>query len=243
MSDPQREATAIEARLRALGDPERAANEARYLKSERRHLGVRVPEVRREARATAKSVTTRRQLTALARALWDSPVHERRCCAAYLLQARAELLAPADLALLERLIREAETWALVDVLAASVVGPLLLAHPEAAERIDRWARDRDFWVRRAALLSQLPAAREGRSLQRFFRYADAMLEEREFFIRKAIGWVLREASKSRPEEVYLWLLPRAGRASGVTYREAVKYLPPGQRESLWLTRTAATGGR
>jgi 3-methyladenine DNA glycosylase AlkD len=52
-----------------------------------------------------------------------------------------------------------------------------------------------------------------------------MLEEREFFIRKAIGWVLREAGKRRPDDVAAWLAPRTGRASGVAMREAVKYLP------------------
>jgi 3-methyladenine DNA glycosylase AlkD len=51
-----------------------------------------------------------------------------------------------------------------------------------------------------------------------------MLEETEFFIRKAIGWVLRETSKTRPQEVYKWIAPRTHRASGVTMREAVKYL-------------------
>ena len=57
-----------------------------------------------------------------------------------------------------------------------------------------------------------------------------MLEEKEFFIRKAIGWVLREAGKRRPDEVAAWLAPRTGRASGVTMREAVKYLPAADRE-------------
>jgi 3-methyladenine DNA glycosylase AlkD len=69
-------------------------------------------------------------------------------------------------------------------------------------------------------------------LDRFGRYADAMLDEREFFIRKAIGWVLRETGKIRPDEVFAWLLPRAARASGVTIREAVKYLTPEHREAL-----------
>ena len=52
-----------------------------------------------------------------------------------------------------------------------------------------------------------------------------MLDEREFFIRKAIGWVLRETEKRRPDEVIAWLAPRTHRASGVTMREAVRYLP------------------
>ena len=69
-------------------------------------------------------------------------------------------------------------------------------------------------------------------MDRFLTRADRMLDEREFFIRKAIGWVLREAGKRRPDDVTAWLAPRTGRASGVTMREAVKYLRPAIREDL-----------
>ena len=59
-----------------------------------------------------------------------------------------------------------------------------------------------------------------------------MLAEREFFIRKAIGWVLRETGKRQPDLVYEWLRPRCAMASGVTVREAVKYLSSTQRAEL-----------
>ncbi len=59
-----------------------------------------------------------------------------------------------------------------------------------------------------------------------------MLEEREFFIRKAIGWMLRDISRRRPEVVYEWVAPRVGRMSGVTVREAVRRLPEAQRAEL-----------
>jgi 3-methyladenine DNA glycosylase AlkD len=62
--------------------------------------------------------------------------------------------------------------------------------------------------------------------------ADAMLHEKEFFIRKAIGWILRDTSRRRPGMVYKWILPRAHRASGVTIREAVKKLQPDQQETV-----------
>jgi len=68
-----------------------------------------------------------------------------------------------------------------------------------------------------------------------------MLAEREFFIRKAIGWVLRETGKRQPDLVATWLAPRAARASGVTMREAVKWLPADQRDTLmaaYQTRSA-----
>ena len=70
-----------------------------------------------------------------------------------------------------------------------------------------------------------------------------MLEEREFFIRKSIGWVLRETGKPQPDVVYAWLLPRAARASGVTIREAVKYLSPAQRAKVLTAYRSASGRR
>ena len=106
--------------------------------------------------------------------------------------------------------------------------------------LDRWALDGDFWIRRSALLSLLvPLRRGGGDFERFARYADAMLEEREFFIRKAIGWVLRETGRRRPELVADWIEPRVGRASGVTVREAVKHLDPQRRAGIMAAYAAA----
>jgi 3-methyladenine DNA glycosylase AlkD len=110
---------------------------------------------------------------------------------------------PSDIELIERLLRQSRTWALVDGLAASVVGNLVERYPELSETLNRWSIDDDFWIRRSALLALLLPLREGQGdFERFGRYADAMLEEREFFIRKAIGWVLRET----PGSVPIWSL-------------------------------------
>jgi 3-methyladenine DNA glycosylase AlkD len=86
-------------------------------------------------------------------------------------------------------------------------------------------------LRRAEMLALLLPLRVGAGdFERFSRYADALLEERESFIRKAIGWVLRETGKKRPELVAAWLAPRTHRVSGVTAREAVRYLPERRRD-------------
>jgi 3-methyladenine DNA glycosylase AlkD len=83
----------------------------------------------------------------------------------------------------------------------------------------------------------LIALRKGKGdFERFSRYADAMLDEKEFFIRKAIGWVLRDTARKRPDMVYEWLLPRAARASGVTLREAIKPLSDEQRATVLAAR-------
>jgi 3-methyladenine DNA glycosylase AlkD len=161
-----------------------------------------------------------------------------------LLDANAGLLQPVDAALIERMLRTARTWALVDGLASNVMGRLTERHPELTADLDRWAGDENFWLRRSAMLALLVPLRRGEGdFGRFARYADQMLEEKEFFIRKAIGWILRDTAKRRPDMVAAWLEPRAHRASGVTMREAVKPLPPEVAARLLAARAGQRGRR
>jgi 3-methyladenine DNA glycosylase AlkD len=226
----------IERALVPLGTTERATKEKAYLKSELVHLGVPMPTMRRAVVGIAREIRAELTHDALIRtveALWRRGVFELRAAAVELLIRRGDLLDRADVPLIERLIRESKTWALVDAIAPAVMGGLIGAEPALARTLDRWAADDDFWVRRAAMLALLLPLRRGEGdFARFGRYADAMLDEKEFFIRKAIGWILRETSKREPALVFAWLEPRAHRASGVTMREAVKYLPASQREAL-----------
>jgi 3-methyladenine DNA glycosylase AlkD len=225
----------IEVALGSLGVPERALGAKRYLKSDLVFIGVATPPFRRVLVAALESAPPidRGALLATAKALWERPVFELRAAAAELLMRRVRLLETRDIGLVERLLRDSRTWALVDVLAPRVAGPMLERYPDLGPVLDRWAEDDDFWIRRAALLALLvPLRRGGGDFGRFAGYADAMLEEREFFVRKAIGWVLREVGKKRPELVIGWLGPRLSRASGVTVREALRHLPPADREAL-----------
>jgi 3-methyladenine DNA glycosylase AlkD len=154
------------------------------------------------------------------------------------LELRKGELRSEDIGLIEELLRESRGWALVDNLAASVAGDLVERFPQKlAAVLDRWAKDDDFWLRRSALLALLlPLRRGGGDFDRFCRYADGMLEEKEFFIRKAIGWVLRETARKTPERVVGWLLPRAARASGLTLREACKHLPARDKQRILAAR-------
>ncbi|HEX2141505.1 MAG TPA: DNA alkylation repair protein [Candidatus Limnocylindria bacterium] len=233
---PEEAASSLERALRAVGTRDRAVHEKRYLKSDLDFLGASVGQIERAVRtwtAELPSPPGHDELLLLADALWRRPVHERRMAAVMLLERHVRLLTPADLCFVERLLRESRTWALVDGISTDVAGAILAADPEGTRSVlDRWATDADFWVRRASLLSELRPLRRGAPLEPFLRRADAMLDEREFFIRKAIGWVLREVGKRRPTEVVAWLEPRITRASGVTVREAVKYLPDPDRERL-----------
>ncbi|HEY2285042.1 MAG TPA: DNA alkylation repair protein [Streptosporangiaceae bacterium] len=231
-----REAAALEAALRAAGTPERAGSEQAYLKLARLEFtGTAVPAARAIVQGWRRDQPglTRDLVTGVAAALWARPVFDCRMAAVLLLADQRALLTAGDVPLLERLLRDSGTWALVDSLAADVLGSLVERHPGLTATLDRWSADPDFWIRRSALLALLVPLRRGEGdFERFARYADQMLDEREFFIRKAIGWVLRETGKRRPDLVAAWLAPRIGRASGVTVREAVKPLPPAEREEL-----------
>jgi 3-methyladenine DNA glycosylase AlkD len=238
------EAAAIEASLRGLGTPQRAASEKTYLKSDLDFTGTAVPAVRATVRAWCRSRPdlTHAELIAVTEALWARPVHECRMAAVELLDANVGLLRPGDAAMIERMLRSARTLALVDGLASNVMGGLTERHPELIAVLDRWAGDDDFWLRRSAMLALLVPLRRGDGdFGRFAGYADQMLEEKEFFIRKAIGWILRDTAKRRPEMVAAWLEPRAHRASAVTMREAVKPLPPEVAARLLAARAGQRG--
>jgi 3-methyladenine DNA glycosylase AlkD len=226
----------VTAELVAHGRPERAEGERAYLKSSYEHLGVGVPATRAIVTdAYRNQPITHDDLIDLVHRLWETSVYEQRLAAVLFLTRGASTVDMTDLALVEHMIRTSNTWALVDPLSIDVVSAIIDSTTvTAADRtLDVWAADSDFWIRRAALLSSLRTVRRADGdPARFFRYAEQMITEKEFFIRKAIGWVLRDMSRKRPDLVFAWLLPHASAASTVTVREAVKYLTPEQRRTV-----------
>jgi 3-methyladenine DNA glycosylase AlkD len=237
------DADALDAQLRALANPERARYERAYLKSPDAlaHLGVSLGPLHALAAGVKKGDKRpdHEAVWALVDTLWDEPVHERRMLAILLLEGWHRVLVPADIARLERWLRDAHTWAYVDEISVHLVGPLIAEDPSLEPILDRWAADDNFWVARAAMLARLYPMRKGAldpHFERFAAHADPLLESREFFLRKAIGWILREVSKRDPDRVARWLEPRMNRASGVTIREAVKYLPENRRDALLALR-------
>jgi 3-methyladenine DNA glycosylase AlkD len=228
--------------LRAHGDPVRAEREKSYLKSHLAHYGTAVPTMHRMA-ATAGRGLDRTSLVALARTLWDepsdAPVFERRFLAADLLANCAELLTADDVPLVEHMCRGAGTWAIIDTLAPRVLGPLSDRYDAEVEAaLDVWLTDESFWMRRVVLLTHLIPLRDGRGdWERFTRYAEALLDDREFFVAKAIGWVLRDTGRRRPDLVLRWVEPRIGVMQAVTAREAVKPFTAHDQERLRAARS------
>lgn len=214
--------------LRQIGSPERAVSERAYLKSSYVHFGSSVPGVRSVAKAHVRSSRpTHDDVVALVDELWDTDVYERRLLGVELITATPKLWRAADLPWIERLLRNCHTWALVDGLATTAVGRIAATDPAAFDVLEAWVGSDDMWVRRTSVLGLRDLCRSGREWDRFERAADVLLAEREFFIRKALGWVSRETGRRHPELVSPWVRANLDRMNAVTIREAVKYLPDG----------------
>lgn len=224
-------------RLRRAGSPTRAVGEKAYLKSDLRFWGTSLDSIRVAARdySEAHPNLTRTDLRVIAQTLYATDVFELRASAIGLLERRRETLSDRDLPWLIALVRKSKTWACVDWIAPKVIGDVIARDLRARKHLAAWAKDDDFWVRRAALLAEHDALRAGGGdFALWSRVAGPMLEEREFFIRKAIGWVLREVSKKRPELTYEFLRKHRARVSSLSLKEGAKYLPAAERKALGL---------
>jgi len=224
-------------RLRRAGSTARASGEKAYLKSELRFWGTGLQPIRAAVReyCDAHPDLTRADLRAIAERMYATDVHELRASAIGVLERNREMLVERDLPWLITLVRKSKSWAYVDWIAPKVIGDVIARDPRSRKRLAIWAKDDDFWVRRAALLAEHDALRAGGGdFALWSRLAASMLDEREFFIRKAIGWVLREVSKKRPELTYEFLRKHRDRVSNLSLNEGAKYLPAPQRKALDL---------
>jgi 3-methyladenine DNA glycosylase AlkD len=237
---PARAVAFAKSRFRELGTKERADGERAYMKSELRFHGVTADHVRDAAKDFAReNAPSHDAIVAIVDALYATDWFDLRSFAIAILERNVKQLTAADAPWLVELARTSACWAHVDFLSTKAIGPLVDRNPALWKSVDAWAKDRDFWVRRVALLTHLGSLRKGAGdFDRFARIAAPMLDEREFFIRKAIGWVLREVSKKRPALVFDFFRAHGDRASPLTWREGTKYLPDAMNAKLAKIRAA-----
>lgn len=219
----------LRARLAAAGDPERAAAQQRYMKSAMPFHGVRMPEVRRIARAlfAEASFPSRDAWVEAVLALWRGARFREERYAAIELSGDRRFRAfqrPDLLPLYEELVVTGAWWDLVDPVATGRIGPLVLTYPgEAGEAMRTWARSDDLWKRRAAIICQV-TARGRTDVELLTACIEPSLAERDFFLRKGIGWALREHAKTDPEWVAAYVRRTGGRLSPLSRREATRHL-------------------
>jgi 3-methyladenine DNA glycosylase AlkD len=226
---------AVRAALAGAGDPVRAAGQQAYMKSSMPYRGLTSPELRALLRPLladpALAPASRGAWESVVRGLWDGAAFREERYAALAVTAHRAARPwqdPQALGLYRYLVETGAWWDFVDLLAADRVGPILLRHRAVVTPMLRSdAVDDHLWVRRTAVLAQLKH-REGTDLELLADVIDANLEGsrfgREFFIRKAIGWALRQHARVDPQWVQAFVEARGDRLSGLSRREALKHL-------------------
>lgn len=216
----------IRERLQKEADPDRAKAAQAYMKSSMPSLGVRVPVVRRLVLATAKELPfgSPAELRDDVRLLWrEATWREERYAAIDLTSLTSVAKDLEMLPLYEEIIRTGAWWDFVDGVSDRICALLQHHRGTMTPLLRTWARDDDFWIRRAAITSQLKA-KSATDQDLLATALDANLGDKEFFVRKAIGWTLREYAKTDPQWVRSYVETRRTRLSPLSLREAMKHL-------------------
>lgn len=239
------EVTYFRKQLKTLADPDRAKGEKEYLKSPLQHYGVPVPELRQLVTNWYKEKSDQakiRLVTKISRQLWASDWHEERTVSILLLNQIQNKLNYRHLPMFEDMANQVTTWAHLDLIAIDLVGAVLEKDRSGLIFLPVWIHSSNFWLRRMAILSQIKLFRVGKgSMTVFKNIVKSQLDEPEywtkeerFFIRKSIGWALRERSQADPESVVKFVNSYANKLAGLTYREATRKLPKEYLQQLQL---------
>lgn len=224
--------TLIRAGLASLADPERAASQQAYMKSAMPFYGVGVPRVRQLTRriVAASPPKDRQTWEGIIRDLWDNATRREERYAALAIMRyppSRPWISPEALPLVRDLVTTGAWWDLVDE-TAHILEEILVADPDRTKVvIEQWSAAGDLWLRRVAILSQLQRGSETDTnlLERCITHnllGSAFGEE--FFIRKAIGWALRQYAKVAPQWVQVFLERYRDTLSPLSRREAAKHL-------------------
>ena len=215
--------------LAAASAPSRAPAMQAYMKSEMPYYGIRLPDVRRICRPifAAHPIESVGAFDDAVERLFVGATHrEERYAAIELAKHRLYrgYQTPDRILLYQRLIIAGGWWDTVDEIASNLIGPILAAYPtEVLPIMLRWATDQNLWLRRTAIIVQLGSKRST-DLTLLTLAIDANAGDTDFFIRKAIGWALRQYARTDPEWVQAFVDARDDQLSGLSKREARKHL-------------------
>ena len=213
-------------RLHDVADTNKAGPMAAYMKTDMPFYGVqkagRVPILRDTV--TRFQPADRGEYRSAIGALWARPHREEKYLAIGYARSFPEFVTLSSVPLYRRMIVEGAWWDLVDETAIHLIGDVLHHQRDGmTPKIEAWIDDRDMWLRRTSILAQI-GHKDATDVDLLFDACERRMHETEFFIRKAIGWALRDYAKTDPNGVTTFVTEHRGELSGLSYREATKHL-------------------
>jgi 3-methyladenine DNA glycosylase AlkD len=226
----------VEIALTPLIDVDKAVGMRAYMRGRFDYLGIPTPQRRAAVKPLIRSLTPDRpSLRLMAHSLWQMNEREYQYVAADLLSYHASALEVEDLEWLLAIAQEKAWWDSVDALVKVISRVVLAGGAKGRRRMDLALCHENFWMRRIAMIHQL-GWRELTDTVRLFRYADKLAHEKEFFIRKAVGWALRDYAWHDWRRVGKYLSARTRHLSPLTVREASKNFAKLAKQDKLLTR-------
>jgi len=206
-------------------NPEKAAGMSKYMRNLFHYLGLTAPVRTKLQQPLFKEspFETEKDVLSAAQRLWALPEREYQYCALELCSKHKMLLTPAAFPVFSKFVGIKSWWDTVDSCASNCIGDLVFRYPALHANMDAWVTDKCMWRRRSSLIYQLKF-KDNTDLCRLTNNATALLHEDEFFIQKAIGWSLRQVSKSNKPFVREFLSKHSSEMSTVARREAKKYV-------------------
>ncbi|MBS1955061.1 MAG: DNA alkylation repair protein [Cyanobacteria bacterium SZAS-4] len=216
----------VQSQFKALADPVNAVPMAAYMKTEMPFYGIPKP-LRIPVYKTLKkeyAPTSQEEYEACVLALWNLPHREEKYAAIEYAMFFDKFITYKSLSLYERLVREGQWWDFVDPIAIALVGIALKKDRARLEpKMNKWIDDDNMWIRRTAILSQ-NRHKADTNEEVLFEHCLQRAHEKEFFIRKAIGWALREYSYAAPNAVRKFLDKNQNVLSPLSLKEGAKQL-------------------
>jgi len=208
--------------FRNATDPKKGEEMSLYMRNQFPFLGIQTPIRKRLSRDFLKAKGKLNVDWDFVFECWEQPEREFQYLGADYLLGVKGLLTPADIPNIRKLVISKSWWDTVDCLDV-LVGDITLRYNEVNETLLAWSIDDNFWLRRIAIDHQL-TRREKTDTALLERIIVNNLGQTEFFINKAIGWALRDYSKTDPDWVRSFLERYAGKMATLSIREARKYL-------------------
>jgi len=213
-------------RLGAAADPARAAQMAAYMKTDMPFYGAQAPARAPILREAIRDFPPQRRADyrAAVLALWSRPHREEWYVGIGYAIAFPQYVTLSSFPLYRKMIVEGAWWDLVDAIAVHLVGSVLRNQRTAATAtVAGWIDNPDLWLRRTAIICQI-GHKGATDTDLLFNACARRMHEKEFFVRKAIGWALRDFAKTDPKAVIAFVTEHRESLSGLSFREATKHL-------------------
>lgn len=210
--------------LQKAADAEKARPMEAYMKNLQRFYGVAMPARKKMFQSARKQydIHSYEEYESVVKELWSGKFREELYFAIDIAMRYKAFRTDKAMKLYENMLKSADNWDTVDTIASHLVGELVLHNRKHEARLKKWARSKNMWLRRTSLLAHLRHKKQTnvRLLQETILL---LTDENEFFIQKAIGWILRQYAYSDPKWVRQFVKKHSGRMSNLAKREALKH--------------------